>query len=87
MVHTMPFDISLPEMFIILIAVLLIFGPKRLPEMGRSLGKGLRQFRESVTGMDELVSTTAPTSSTASTQPETASEPAPATTDEPDSAR
>ena len=45
MVHPMPFDISLPEMFIILIAVLLIFGPKRLPEMGRSLGKGLRQFR------------------------------------------
>ena len=81
----MPFDISLPEMFIILIAVLLIFGPKRLPEMGRSLGKGLRQFRESVTGLDELVSTTPPASSTASGQAHTAdSSPA---TDEPDAPR
>lgn len=85
MVHPMPFDISLPEMFIILIAVLLIFGPKRLPEMGRSLGKGLRQFRESVTGMDELVSTTPPASSTASGQPHTVDSPAAA--DVPDTPR
>jgi len=57
----MPFDISLPEMLIIALAVLLIFGPKRLPEMGRSLGKGLRQFRESVSGIDTLMSSEAPT--------------------------
>jgi len=60
MVRRMPFDISLPELLIILVAVLLIFGPKRLPEMGRSLGKGLRQFKESVTGIDELTTTTPP---------------------------
>ena len=32
--------------------VLIFFGPKRLPEMGRSLGRGLREFKESVTGND-----------------------------------
>ena len=35
---------------ILLIVVLLLFGAKRLPEMGRSLGAGLRNFKESVTG-------------------------------------
>jgi sec-independent protein translocase protein TatA len=35
---------------ILLVALLLIFGAKRLPEMGRSLGAGLRGFKESVTG-------------------------------------
>ena len=35
-----------------LAVVLLIFGPKRLPEMGRSLGKGMREFKDSITGKD-----------------------------------
>ena len=35
---------------ILLVVVLLLFGAKRLPEMGRSLGSGLRGFKESVTG-------------------------------------
>jgi sec-independent protein translocase protein TatA len=34
------------------VVVLIFFGPKRLPEMGRSLGRGLREFKESVTGND-----------------------------------
>jgi sec-independent protein translocase protein TatA len=38
---------------IILVVLLVIFGPKRLPEMGRSLGKGMREFKESITGNDE----------------------------------
>ena len=42
-------------------ALLLIFGAKRLPEMGRSLGKGMREFKDSVTGVEEAVSTTTPT--------------------------
>ena len=33
----------------ILIVVLLVFGPKRLPEIGRSLGKGMREFKDSIT--------------------------------------
>ena len=40
-------------MLILLLAVLLIFGPKRLPEMGRQLGRGMREFKDSVTGKDD----------------------------------
>jgi sec-independent protein translocase protein TatA len=41
------------EIAILLVIVLLVFGPKRLPEMGRSLGKGMREFKNSITGKDE----------------------------------
>jgi len=40
------------EIVIVLIIVLVIFGPKRLPDLGRSLGKGMREFKDSVTGKD-----------------------------------
>jgi sec-independent protein translocase protein TatA len=46
----MPFGISWPEILILLLVALLVFGPKRLPEMGRSLGRGLREFKDSVSG-------------------------------------
>ena len=46
------------EIIIVLVVVLLIFGPKRLPQLGRSLGGGMREFKDSVTGQtrdhDEL---------------------------------
>jgi sec-independent protein translocase protein TatA len=38
---------------VILIVALLVFGPKRLPEMGRSLGKGMREFKDSISGKDD----------------------------------
>jgi sec-independent protein translocase protein TatA len=38
---------------ILALVLLLIFGPKRLPEMGRSLGHGLREFKDSVSGLSE----------------------------------
>ena len=38
------------EMLVLGLVVLLVFGPKRLPEMGRSLGRGMREFKNSVTG-------------------------------------
>lgn len=38
------------EIVVVLIVVLIVFGPKRLPELGRSLGRGIREFRGSVTG-------------------------------------
>lgn len=41
------------ELAILLIVVLLVFGPKRLPEMGRSMGRGMREFKNSITGKDE----------------------------------
>jgi sec-independent protein translocase protein TatA len=46
----MPGWIGLPELVVLLVVLLLIFGPKRLPEMGRSLGKGMREFKDSITG-------------------------------------
>jgi sec-independent protein translocase protein TatA len=50
---TVPFGLQLWEVFLVLLVVLLVFGPKRLPEMGRSLGKGLREFKDSITGKDD----------------------------------
>jgi sec-independent protein translocase protein TatA len=44
-----PGPLSWWELAILLLLLLLIFGPKRLPEMGRSLGRGIREFKESIT--------------------------------------
>ena len=41
------------EVLVVLIIALVVFGPKRLPELGRSLGKGIREFRGSITGDHE----------------------------------
>ena len=46
----MPFGIGATELIIVLVIVLIIFGPKRLPSLGRSLGGGLREFKDSVSG-------------------------------------
>ena len=65
----MPFGISIWELMILLVVLLLIFGAKRLPEMGRSLGKGMREFKDSVTGVEEAISTTPPTTTTTTPTP------------------
>jgi sec-independent protein translocase protein TatA len=41
------------EIAIVLIIVLIIFGPKRLPELGKSMGRGIREFKGSLTGDDK----------------------------------
>jgi sec-independent protein translocase protein TatA len=41
------------EIIVILVIVLIVFGPKRLPDLGRSLGRGMREFKDSVTGNDK----------------------------------
>jgi sec-independent protein translocase protein TatA len=56
----MPGWIGFPELLILLVVVLLVFGPKRLPEMGRSLGRGMREFKDSITGNDDDKTTAAP---------------------------
>ena len=45
----LPFNLGVPEVIVILGIALVIFGPKKLPELGRSLGKGLRNFKDSLT--------------------------------------
>jgi sec-independent protein translocase protein TatA len=44
----MPFGIGIWEIVVLMLILLLIFGPKKLPEMGRQLGEGLREFKDSV---------------------------------------
>jgi sec-independent protein translocase protein TatA len=63
------------DLIVVLVIVLLIFGPKRLPGLGRSLGSGLREFKESITGEskdDEAEGRPEITASTAASPPEAA---------------
>ena len=46
----MPFGIGPMEIVIVLSIALLVLGPKRLPELGRSLGGGMREFKDSIPG-------------------------------------
>ncbi len=51
------------EIVIVLIVALIVFGPKRLPELGHGMGRGIREFKESVTGEnkdDDLKAVAAP---------------------------
>jgi sec-independent protein translocase protein TatA len=49
----MPFGIGIWELVILMVLLLLVFGAKRLPEMGRSIGYGMREFKDAITGKDE----------------------------------
>jgi sec-independent protein translocase protein TatA len=49
----MPFGIGIWELLILLAVLLLVFGPKRLPDLGRQLGRGLRDFKDAVSTSDE----------------------------------
>jgi sec-independent protein translocase protein TatA len=46
-------NIGPTEIILLLLVALLLFGAKRLPEIGRSLGSGMREFKDSVTGHDK----------------------------------
>jgi sec-independent protein translocase protein TatA len=45
--------IGIPELLIVLVIVLLVFGPKRLPQLGKQLGGGMREFKDSIQGKDK----------------------------------
>jgi sec-independent protein translocase protein TatA len=47
--------IGIPELIIVLVIVLLVFGPKRLPQLGKQLGGGMREFKDSIQGKDNDV--------------------------------
>jgi len=51
----MPFNIGMGEMLLIFLVVLLLFGAKRLPEIGSSLGKGIREFKGSVREVEKEI--------------------------------
>ena len=46
----MPFNVGLPELMIVLVIALIVLGPKKLPDVARSLGSGMREFKDSVSG-------------------------------------
>ncbi|TCS96653.1 twin-arginine translocase TatA/TatE family subunit [Hazenella coriacea] len=46
----LPTNIGIPGLIIILVVVLLLFGPKKLPELGRATGQTLKQFRDAISG-------------------------------------
>ena len=58
------FDISPIQIIIVLAIALLIFGPKKLPELGRNLGKGIRDFKGGISGEPDPVATPAETTTT-----------------------
>jgi sec-independent protein translocase protein TatA len=49
-----PGGIGMPELLIILVIILIIFGAGKLPEIGKGLGKGIRNFRKATSGTDEV---------------------------------
>lgn len=51
------FDLGIQELIVIFVVALLVFGPKRLPELGRSLGKGLAELRKAVQDVKEQMHT------------------------------
>ncbi|MFA5801703.1 MAG: twin-arginine translocase TatA/TatE family subunit [Thermoleophilia bacterium] len=64
----MPFNMpGMGEWIIILVILLVIFGPKRLPELGRSLGKGIKEFKKSTNELTEQLTAEEPKKTTAET--------------------
>jgi sec-independent protein translocase protein TatA len=48
MLDPMPGQVGVTELLVVLVIALIVLGPKRLPEMARNLGKGLREFKQAV---------------------------------------
>ena len=92
------FGIGMPELLVILVVALIVLGPKRLPEIARSLGKGMAEFRRASTEFQRTLSasmeetppaappraaTQVPPTTTPVTPVETAESPAPAKPEKP----
>ena len=76
-------DFSLWQIAIVLVIALIVFGPKRLPELGKSLGTGMREFKDSISGKggrDEDDDDVRPALTPAATAPAVVAEDGPAST-------
>ncbi len=51
----MPFNIGPGELILVLVIVLIIFGPGKLPDIGSAIGKGVREFRKASTDLEESI--------------------------------
>ena len=49
------FDLGMQELIVIFAIALLVFGPKRLPELGRTIGKGMRELKAALRGVQESI--------------------------------
>jgi sec-independent protein translocase protein TatA len=49
----MPVNVGPMELIIVLVIALIVLGPKRLPEAGKAVGKGLREFKDSLSGVSQ----------------------------------
>lgn len=49
----MPFQLGIPEVILVLVIALVFLGPKRLPEAGHAIGKGMREFRQGLGGLND----------------------------------
>ncbi len=51
----MPFNLGVTELLVIMLIMLLVFGAKRLPEIGSSMGKGIREFKKSISEVKDSI--------------------------------
>jgi sec-independent protein translocase protein TatA len=63
------------DLIVVLLIVLVIFGPKRLPGLGKQLGQGIREFKDSITGKDDEPPAERPSLSQSSATPTVQTEP------------
>jgi sec-independent protein translocase protein TatA len=66
----MPFNIGPAELILVLVIVLLIFGPGKLPDVGNAIGRGIREFRKASSDLEDSIrgETKTPPSETGSTE-------------------
>jgi len=69
------FDIGMQELILIFIVALLVFGPKRLPELGRTIGKGMAELKKAMYGVKEQMDAEINPIKNSITQPDNTVEP------------
>jgi len=73
----MPFNIGPAELILVLVIVLLIFGPGKLPDVGNAIGRGIREFRKASSDLEDSIrgETKTPPSESGSSEPTGGSSP------------